>query len=155
MSWRTDRVKEYSFLDYYQGKGASFISKMASRILPAKEFPAGFPLYCGHSYWRLTYDCAAFLLQFRREHQDVLRLFKFALCPDEYVFHTAIINSPFSRSVTNDCLTHIDFTVGYHPKTLTCDDLETLVRSRKLFARKFDIHVDRRVMDLIDATLLG
>lgn len=155
ISWRTARVKEYSFLDYYQGKGSYLMSKIARRIFPAKELPADFPLYWGHSHWRLTYDCAAFLLKFKSEHEDFMRLFRLALSPDEYVFHTVIMNSPFAENVIDDCLTHINWsTGGYHPKVLTCKDFHDLEKSRKLFARKFDIHVDSGVMDLIDRNLL-
>lgn len=155
ISFRTARVKEYTFLDYYQGKGSYLMSKIASRILPPKELPAKFPLYWGHSHWRLTYKCVAFLLKFKNEHADFMRLFRFALSPDEYVFHTAIMNSSFAESVIDDCLTYIDWsTGGYHPKILTCEDFHHLEKSRKLFARKFDIHVDSGVMDLVDRILL-
>lgn len=154
ISWRTARVEEYSFLDYYQGRGSFFISKIGSRILPRKKIPVAFPLYWGHSYWRLTYKCAKFLLKFKSEHPEIMRLFRFALCPDEYVFHTAIMNSPFADNVIDDCLTHIDFTAGFHPKILTCADIPCLEKSSKLFARKFDIHIDGKALDLIDKMLL-
>jgi hypothetical protein len=62
-----------------------------------------------------------------------------------------VMNSPFGEHVIDDHLRHIDWgRDSSHPKTLGVPDLERLVTSAKLFARKFDASVDSAILDLLD-----
>ena len=65
-----------------------------------------------------------------------------------------LLNSQYADSVVNDNLRYIDWTRGPRPAVLDAGDLPALRASPKLFARKFDVHHDPEVLDLIDADLL-
>jgi hypothetical protein len=69
-------------------------------------------------------------------------------------FHTIVMNSPLRDSVVNDELRHVDWTRDPLPAVFGAGDLETLRRSPKLFARKFDATFDAEILDLIDSELL-
>jgi hypothetical protein len=52
----------------------------------------------------------------------------------------------------NDDLRYVDWSEGGpSPRVLTSYDLERMVRSSALFARKFDPRVDAAVIDALDA----
>lgn len=64
------------------------------------------------------------------------------------------MNSSFRDRVAPDDLRYVDWTGGGdHPKVLTLRDLDALLASSKLFARKFDPTVDEVVLDRLDATV--
>jgi hypothetical protein len=88
---------------------------------------------------------------------EFVRFFKYVDVPDELFFQTVIMNSPLCGSVVNDNLRYIDWKDpnAASPAILTTSDLESLTRSSKLFARKFDTTVDGDVLDLIDQKLLA
>jgi hypothetical protein len=57
----------------------------------------------------------------------------------------------------DDDLRYIDYARAHRgsPRTLTVADLPLLASGRYHFARKFDLRVDREVLDRIDRELLG
>jgi hypothetical protein len=65
------------------------------------------------------------------------------------------MSSELAPTVVNDNLRYIDWSRGARPAVLGMADLEALRRSPKLFARKFDVTVDRQVLDAIDRELLA
>jgi hypothetical protein len=70
-------------------------------------------------------------------------------------FQTVLMNSPLRETVTNLNLWFIDWPDNSgHPRILTSSDVRTLKVSNRLFARKFDVHVDSHVFDLIDREML-
>jgi hypothetical protein len=74
--------------------------------------------------------------------------------PDESFFQTILINSRLADRIVNDDLRYIDWSEGRaSPRILTSDDLDSLLASGDLFARKFDARVDERVLDMLDASI--
>jgi len=70
---------------------------------------------------------------------------------DEIIIQTVVMNSPFKETVVRDNCRYIYFRKEEHnPKILTADDFEILRNSEKLFARKFDLQQDSRILDLLD-----
>jgi hypothetical protein len=66
-------------------------------------------------------------------------------------FETILMNSPLKSRVVNDSKRYVDFTrKERHPKILTKDDLENMKKSGKFFARKFNLAVDKDILDIID-----
>jgi hypothetical protein len=45
----------------------------------------------------------------------------------------------------------VDWRGKSSPRILRADDLDTLLGSNRMFARKFDMDTDSRILDLIDA----
>jgi hypothetical protein len=63
---------------------------------------------------------------------------------------TILLNSPFRSKIVNDNRRYIDWSRSRLPKILTKDDLDNIKKSGKLFARKFDLNVDKNILDIID-----
>lgn len=111
-------------------------------------------LYSGSQWWTLSLDCMNYLLDQIREHPAISRFFKFTWGPDEFIFQTLLMNSPYREAVTGYDLHYIDWSAGKeHPKNLGADDIDKMMASPLLLARKFDINKDPDVLDLIDARL--
>jgi hypothetical protein len=119
-----------------------------------RDFPAGMQPFGGSSYWMMPADCARYVDEFVRAHPGYVRFFQNVLVPDEMFFQSIVLNSPFRDRVAEDDLRYIDWSENLdHPHVLTSADFDALMRSGKLFARKFDPGVDAAVLDRIDARL--
>ena len=119
-----------------------------------RRFPLGLVPYGGSSYWWLTREAIEYVQRFVVEQPRAYRFFKHVDVPDEIFFHTVLMNSPLRESVVNDELRLVDWTRDPLPWVFGAGDLETLRRSPKLLARKFDSTVDAEILDLIDRELL-
>ncbi len=74
--------------------------------------------------------------------------------PDEFLIQNLIHDSPFAETVRSECKHEIvwrypgeSVRTTAHPRVLTVRDLTTLEKSKAFFARKFDISVDRKVLE--------
>jgi Core-2/I-Branching enzyme len=119
-----------------------------------RAFPPGLRPYGGGAYWALSRECVEYVSSFLRERPDVVAFFRHVDIPDEIFFHTILMNSPLRETIVDDNLRYIDWSRGRRPAILHTGDLEALRASPKLFARKFDVHQDENVLDLIDRELL-
>ena len=73
--------------------------------------------------------------------RDYVRFFN-VLIPDELFFQTLIMNSTLRDSVVNDNLRYLDWSREPAPAVLGVGDVDRMLGSDKLFARKFDETVD-------------
>ena len=98
------------------------------------------------------------MLETYRKNPQLKKFFKFSWTPDEMVYQTIIMNSHFKNTVVNDDLREIIFPGegenASHPLVYGVNDFEYLKQSSKLFARKFDMNIDKKIFDLIDKELL-
>ncbi|MFN3231999.1 MAG: beta-1,6-N-acetylglucosaminyltransferase [Alphaproteobacteria bacterium] len=168
------RIREYQFFDYPWLLGAAYeagtiarrktlrfytVTRLAKYLLPQRKFPAGLTPYSGSQWWALSRGCLEYVLDFLDRRPDVVKFFRWAGFPDEMVFQTVILNSDFaskaSHEITNPVLSaplcHLEWGHLDRPRTLTIDDWEALQASDKLFGRKFDMHEDAKILDLVDA----
>jgi len=84
-----------------------------------------------------------------------VKFFNHVQFPDEFFFQTLVMNSEYSDTIINDNLRYIDFSDRKaHPGLLTTRDLNKLLTTEKLFARKFDTDIDSGVLDYIDGKIL-
>lgn len=95
-------------------------------------------LFGGSCWFSLTHDCVSYCLNYLDTHPEFLKCFKYSHCPEEALFQTVILNSPFKDQVINDHLNYIDweFRNGNSPANLDLSDLPILLDSEKLSARK-------------------
>lgn len=123
----------------------------------ARRFPRGFQPFGGSSYWCLARACADYLYEFVATNPRFVRFFHYVDVPDEIVFQTILLNSSLRDHIVNDNLRHIEWRdpQSGSPAILTTDDFAELAASPKLFARKFDVTVDAKVLDMIDEQILG
>jgi hypothetical protein len=91
------------------------------------------------------------VVDFVKKHPRIRRFAKYTWAPDEYLIPTLVMNSHLRNSVVHDNFRYVDWSQGGpNPKILTVNDFESLKKSDKLLARKFDIKVDTSILDKLD-----
>lgn len=143
-----NRLEHYNLNDVFNGRegiGRSIIMKLLAvqRILGFKrKFPASFPkdLYGGSTYWTLSKSCIEYVFKYLKSHPEYLKRFDYSFCSEEIFFQTIILNSPFKDKVVNNCLRYIVWEVRNNsfPANLDSSDLESILSSDALFARKIE-----------------
>ena len=109
--------------------------------------------YKGSQWWCLNSESIEYLLKYINDNKSVLRYFKHTNIPDEMFFQIILLNSHLSNKILNDNLRYI-LLEGTHAETLTIDNLKDLINAEnKFFARKFDIYIDSKILDLLDNRL--
>lgn len=147
------KMNNYHLVEYnFPGKYK--LAQLFTRLMPPRKPPMGMRLYSGSQWWTLTMDCVVFLLDHIRKHPSISRFFRFSWGPDEFIFQTLLMNSPYREAVTGYDLHYIDWSAGKeHPKNLGRDDIDAMLASGMLLARKFEMDKDPELLDLIDARL--
>jgi hypothetical protein len=141
---------------YFHWYGRRFVLPRKSNSFIKRRFPGGLRPFGGSSYWCLTSECIAYLYQFVRRHPSFVTFFKYVDVPDEIFFQTILMNSLLADSIVNDDLRYIEWKDpnSGSPSVLDKSDFDKIASSPKLFARKFDTHVDAEILDLIDQRIL-
>ena len=119
-----------------------------------RELPCSLRPYGGRGSRCLQKRHASYILQFLEKNPEVIKFFRRVWGPGEIFYPTILLNSPLKSTVLNQSIMFLDYSEGKpHPKTLKKSDLETLKRSGKFFARRFNLNVERDVLDSIDQML--
>lgn len=92
--------------------------------------------YKGFAYCHLTHACASYVLQYVSRNKDYMKKIKYCHVGEEFFFQNIIMHSEFADTVVNDSLIYDDWERG-RPAFLDERDYESMMRSGKLFARKF------------------
>jgi len=152
----TVRFTKYHFSDYgFRGKYR--LGDLVSSILPERKFPMEIQLYGGPyaAYWILSMDAAVYLHSLLSKKDKLYWFFKHTWAPDEFLFNTILMNSPFRDTIVNENYHYFSWEHGQsRPSILSVEDFLTLQQSLKFFARKFDPAVDEKILDLIDEQIL-
>jgi hypothetical protein len=112
------------------------------------------PLYHGSQWWSLTGNSINYILEFVAANKDYSRFFKDTRAADEVFFHSIVKASPFAKNIMHDFENaagiqrnvhgchYVDWTwnkkVMAGPKVLELADINAVLDSNALFARKFD-----------------
>jgi hypothetical protein len=131
--------------------------KLLDAALPIeRRFLPGLRPYGGSGYWCLSAEAIAYVHRYVQTHPEFVRFFRRVLIPDELFFQTLLLNSPLREEVIDDDLRHIVWPLGDadSPAVLGVGELPALKTSSALFARKFDMDVDSKILQLIDDQLL-
>lgn len=116
----------------------------------------------GPAWWVLTDEALSGMLKTIETDNKLINHLKNIGTPEENFFQTIYVNGGYPNS--NRCLTHSHFRkAGYqdasHPYIITEDEVHTVLEKLRendvFFARKFDITVDRNVLDKIDELWLN
>jgi Core-2/I-Branching enzyme len=105
--------------------------------------------YSGHTWWALTRDACAYIVDFKRHDQVLTKFFQNTFAPEETFFHTILGNSPFKSRMRRN-LVYEDWSVGGgHPAMINEEHCAVFESQEKvcvqdlhgpgelLFARKF------------------
>lgn len=120
-----------------------------------RSFPTGLRPYGGSHWWSMNRDTARYVLDFCALRPDYIHFHHYTRSADEIFMQTILLNSTDERVYINmihDDLHYTDWTKPNVPlpAVLRKEDFSAMIRSGKLFARKFDIETDVAVLDLID-----
>lgn len=147
-----DRIRAYHFAMGRRNYFNRFITKTESklaRILGINRVK-NLKVQKGSQWFSVTYDFAKYIL----DHKDfVFSQFKHTFIPDEFFVQTLLINSRFNdylyiKEINNSPLMNVrysDWDRG-SPYTFKLADYGELMNSKCLFARKFDMNVDSKII---------
>ena len=157
-NWWSEAVLRYEKYHLTESSftGKFFVEKIINKVLPKRKFPLSLKIYGGSkaSWWSLNRESAAYLVDFMNEKKELHNFLKYCWGTDEFVIPSILMNSPLKSQIVNNNLRYIDFPPGKaNPRILESADLEKLISSDMLFARKFDTEVSIVVLDQIDEQL--
>ena len=147
------RINKYHMTNY-GFRGRYMLQFFINRILPKRRFPLPYKMYGGPcaTFMTITSPCAKYIVDFMSANKKVKQFSEYAWGTDEFLIPTIIMNSDFKKTVVNDNLYYIDWSKGgSSPKIFTSEDFDTLKKSDKFLARKFDIKIDTNIMDMLDS----
>ena len=109
--------------------------------------PNNVQYFFGSSWWCLNNKTIDWIEEYIQKYPEYQCFFEKSLCADECFFQTLVMNSPYANSV-KPYLHYIKWEKGKSsPEVLELDDYDTCIASGKLIARKFDIDIDKRIID--------
>ncbi|MBB2478788.1 hypothetical protein H5P36_01045 [Bacillus sp. APMAM] len=122
------------------------------KLFPNTNYwPQDFEFYCGSQWFTISFEAAKYIIDFLEENKWFYHYFEKTYTPDEWFFHTLLMNSHFKSKVVKD--NHLFLRIGISlrernsPICLTKDDISFIEESNKYFARKFDESIDNEVID--------
>lgn len=130
------------------------IRRRALHLRPprARTLPAGLLPFGGGRGWSFARPVAEYVDRFAQDNPHVSRFFEHVLHPSEVFFQAVVMSSALADTVVPDSLHYIRWEGGAaSPAILRVTDLDTVLGSGMLFARKFDAAVDADILDLLDA----
>lgn len=108
-------------------------------------------IYYGSQWFSITFECMNYILEKVERDLNLTQFFNNSIYSDEMFFQTIILNSPFAKNVVSKNLRYIDWSEKKaSPKTLTCEDIKSILQTDNFFARKID---DKSVIDFINNKL--
>jgi hypothetical protein len=114
-------------------------------------FTKSFRCYAGSNWFTLSYSCIRYIHNFVQQNTAFVDYYKNTIIPEESFFHTILINqSEFNISKENMRYIRWHSSNTGSPAILGVQDFEDLRNSNKHFARKFDVKVDSKILDLLD-----
>jgi hypothetical protein len=121
----------------------------------SSPFNEHFRCYAGSEFKTLSKKCVQYLHQYLEENTDLINFYKKACIADESLVQSILVNSG-KFNICNNNKRYIDWTGnrGGHPKILTIEDYPSLIEDDIHFARKFDIHLDSQILDMLDKRIL-
>lgn len=155
------RLDKYFFgLKPYQRFTAKAINFLAIYISPfRRKLPYNLVPYGGWMWWTIDMYALNYILKFLEDHPKYLQYHKYTFVPDEIFFQTILLNSKDKKlleKIDNSDIRYIywkEFS-NSHPEILTRNNIKEIMKSEGLFARKFDLDLDKEIFDIIDENCL-
>lgn len=163
----SDRGGWYRVDKYYFGnKWYHFLCSKSLNLLSTyfpflrRKRPNGMKPFAGQTWWNLDMYALNYILDYHAKHTKYLKFHKNTFVADELFVQMIIGNSKDEKLRSSIDNSEKRFTIwekpnSAHPKILRKTDLDAIIASDDLFARKFDEQVDSEIMDLIDSKLLN
>lgn len=101
----------------------------------------------GSEWCSLTYAAVKEIVE---KYPKFRYMFKYTTCPDEHYKQMILSANPKFLFAKEGCMRYVVFSPDNpSPKTLTMDDYGNIMKSGCLFARKFDVNVDRNIINIV------
>lgn len=108
----------------------------------------------GSQWFSIPYRVISIIFKFLERSPDFLSYFRLVKIADESFFQTLLLNCDHSfvkQNLRNQHLHHLKWDKPYnHPRTMTIKDLTQLMKSKSLFARKFDIVTSQELLEKLE-----
>lgn len=144
-SWACKNTKFSKILRYFYkfltgGRNHTF--KIFRRKITIK-------FYFGPQWFCLNHEVINYILNYIELNKDVLNQFKFTLDPDESIIQ-AIVRTHYQENDFKPIFLYTNWQKNTsNPKVLLAEDFNEIVSSNKFIARKFDIKIDRQIINKI------
>jgi hypothetical protein len=119
-------------------------------------FTENFVCYGGSYWFAISRKCVEFLKDSPTKYPELFDYYEKTYIPDESIFQTLLVNNPlFNLCNIND--RYVDYANSRHghPRVLTSEDFPALTNENINFARKFDMTLDSKVLDLLDERIFA
>lgn len=115
------------------------------------EYASKFRFYYGPSWVCLSQDFVEWMLKYLKENPTFIKYLLNSLNPDESIFQTLLMMSPY-KATRCDYLHYVDWSERpgkprNSPNTLVLSDYEKIKNSGYLMARKFDMNLDKDIIE--------
>lgn len=109
--------------------------------------------FFGSQWWALQWECVCWMIKYIKNNSWIETFFSNTLVPDESFFQTIFMKSPYAET-RRGRIVFLEWE-GKHPRIITKDTAKNLVEKENgfLFARKFDVSVDREAIEIITTSL--
>jgi hypothetical protein len=154
--WKEGLIRmENYFLSGYNFRGKHRLEQVINKITPKRKIPYNMHPYGKSMFWMLSPETASFVVKVVENDKNLQKFFSLCWASDEFVFQTILLNSGYKDKIINNNYRYIDWSAGgSNPKVLNEEDFDLLSKSNMLFARKFDMVNNPKILDLIDGKLL-
>jgi hypothetical protein len=135
----------------YLNKVGGFATRTLQKTFNVRR-KLSFDLYGGSQWFNLTKESVRFILSFIDNNEWYLKRFKHTRASDEIFFQTILLAFDYHAKdkIRSHHLRYFDWDTGpEYPRVLRLDDHEKIMKSKSLFARKFDEQMDTRIIDKI------
>jgi hypothetical protein len=155
-------IKSWKLIFYKiaKTKDINLVFEIITNIIRKRKHPEYIIPYGGAQWWALTIPTIKEILDFVHDNVSFVSYHRYTAIPDEVFFHTIIMYlATKNRGIKiKPSLTYTNWERKNVPLPVTfCfADLYELINLPidKLFARKFNIHLDEKILDEIDDNVL-
>lgn len=147
------RVNYYYFFNASKSIMARIVMKLQRMLKITRSYDKlPYTIYGGSQWININKEAAKYILLNWKKY---FRFFKFSRIPDELIFQTILMNSPFKDTIINTHNRYLVFnSVEKHPQYLDVENISEIINSKALFCRKIknDEVFDRLVKIIIAET---
>jgi hypothetical protein len=154
------RINSFYFGENKWQRYASRLLQKGGKIFPylRRKFDRNLKYFVGSQWWIIDMRAADYILFYLKANPDYVRSFKYVFAPDEIFFKTILLNAQdedLIKSIFNDNKMFLKHNKGApHPAILVEANLNEILNSDALFARKFDFSKDNKIIELLDEQVL-
>jgi hypothetical protein len=133
---------------------------MGINLLPNNsEFSSQIRLYTGATWFSISQDLAEYMVDYLNRNPWFYNAFKESLAPDRMFFNTLAMNSPFAVRIINQPHTYeywgSTYKTSNHPVIFTTGNVDEIEKTDFYFARKFDMSMDKNVIEYFMHKIIG